>query len=347
MFNYKNLVEGTSPYVIAEIGANHNGDMALAKQMIDAALACGADAAKFQSWTASSLICREEYQANQSYDDDPKKHFGSLEQMVEKYYLRTDQHHELKQYCDEIGIDFCSTPFAPGEVDLLCDMNAPFIKVASMDINHWPLLRYIATKKKPVILSTGMAEMSEIDQAVRLLENEGINEIAILHCISIYPPKNEDIHLKNMETLKQAFGYPVGLSDHSIGSAIPLASVALGGCIIEKHFTTNKDLEGWDHRISADPAEMTEICHGSKAIAEAMGNHRRTVSQAEKDKIQKFRRSIVLKRAMKAGEVITAEDLDFKRPATAIAPDKMDFVVGRRLNTALDADALVHWRHLD
>ncbi|MFL0809591.1 MAG: N-acetylneuraminate synthase family protein [Agarilytica sp.] len=346
IFDFKKLVEGGSPYVIAEIGSNHNGDMALAKKLIDAAKESGAHAAKFQSWTNKSLISRQEYEANQSYDDDPKKHFGSLEEMVDKYYLRTEQHLELKQYCDKIGIDFCSTPFSLTEVDMLDELDVPFFKVASMDINHLPLLRYIATKNKPVILSTGMAELSEIDEAIRLLEGLGIKEIAVLHCISIYPPKNEDIHLNNLTMLKQSFDYPVGLSDHSIGAAIPLASVALGSVIIEKHFTIDKGLEGWDHMISADPEEMKAICAGSKAIAESMGAHKRVVSQAEQEKRLKFRRSIVLSHAMKAGDVIQESDLDYKRPGTAIAPNESEFVIGRTLKTDLQEDALLQWDNL-
>lgn len=345
-FNFQDIATGGKPYVIAEIGSNHNGDMDLARKLIDAAKESGAHAAKFQSWTNKSLICRQEYKANQSYDDDPKKHFGSLEEMVEKYYLRTEQHHELKKYCDEIGIDFCSTPFSPEEVDMLEALDVPFFKVASMDLNHWPLLRYIATKNKPIILSTGMAEMSEIDEAIRLLESLGVKEIAVLHCISIYPPKNEDIHLNNLTMLKESFGYPVGLSDHSIGSAIPLASVALGSTIIEKHFTIDKDMEGWDHMISADPDEMKAICEGSIAIAESMGSHKRIVSQAEQEKRAKFRRSIVVRRDMKAGEVLQESDLDYKRPGTAIAPHECEYVIGRTLKSDLQEDSLVHWKDL-
>ncbi len=347
MFNYQAIKEGKVPYVIAEIGANHNGDMALAKKMIDSAVECGADAVKFQSWTNKSLICKQEYDANQSYDDDPKKHFGSLQEMVDKYYLRTEQHFELKRYCDEIGVDFCSTPFSLAEADLLEELDVPFYKIASMDINHWPLLRHVAKKGKPVIISTGMSDLSEIDEAVRVLEEAGAKEIVILHCIAIYPPKLEDIHLNNIPTLASAFGYPVGFSDHSIGSAIPLASVALGASVIEKHFTLDKGLEGWDHAISANPSEMKEICSGAKSIVASLGSTRRTVSEAELEKRDKFRRSLVLRREMKAGEAITMEDLDFKRPGTEIPPNQLEFVVGRRLRKDLHSDDLLRWEDME
>ncbi len=244
------------PYIIAEIGANHNGDIELAKKLIDKAVECGADAVKFQSWTPTSLICKEEYDKNQVYNDSPKKHFGSLKAMVEKYYLREEQHFELKEYCDKIGVDFCSTPFSKEEVDLLMKLNVPFIKVASMDINNLELLRYMAKQNKPIILSTGMSTLGEIEKAVEVIEEEGNNQIILLHCISIYPPAYEDINLNNILMLEKAFNYPVGFSDHTIGTSIPLAAVALGSCIIEKHFTLDKDMPGWDHEISADPEEL-------------------------------------------------------------------------------------------
>ena len=238
----KEFYNFSKPYVIAEIGANHNGDMNLAKQMIDAAVNCGADAVKFQSWTPKTLIAKEEYDRNQKYDDSPKKHFGSLKEMVEKYYLREEQHYELKAYCDTKKVDFCSTPFSEYEVDLLEKCQVPFFKVASMDINNFQLLNYLADRGKPVILSTGMATLSEVDRALELLAKKGCKEMALLHCISIYPPAYEDINLNNITMMQKTFGIPIGFSDHTIGFSIPLASVALGSCIIEKHFTTDKNL---------------------------------------------------------------------------------------------------------
>lgn len=343
MFNFQELKNSEKTYVIAEIGANHNGDMDLACKMIKSAKDCGADAAKFQSWDQSSLISREEYGRNQSYDDSKKKHFGSLDEMVERYYLRTEQHYELKEYCDEIGIDFCSTPFSEEEVDLLIDIGVPFIKVASCDVTHIPLLKYMARTGLPIILSTGMSELSEIDAAVRAMEEEGATEIILLHCISIYPPEIKDINLNNIPMLAQAFNHPVGLSDHSMGSMIPLAAVALGACVIEKHFTLDKTMDGWDHAMSANPEELTEICSGCEIIPVAMGTSYRSVSEVEKEKRLKFRRSIVTKRAMKSGEVVTIDDLSFKRPGTEISPELVDVVAGRTLKNDLQEDQLLKW----
>lgn len=336
----------SEPYIIAEIGANHNGDMELARKMIDEAKECGADCVKFQSWTPESLIAKEEYDRNQSYDDSPKKHFGSLREMVEKYFLRDEQHLELKGYCDTLNIDFCSTPFSEKEADLLQDMHVPFFKVASMDINNLRLLKHIARKKKPMVLSTGMASLSEIEQAVTTIENEGNSQIILLHCISIYPPDYKDIHLNNIPMLQQTFQYPVGFSDHTMGTAIPLASIALGAAIIEKHFTLDKDLPGWDHEISADPTELKEIVNQTKNIYKALGYYRRTVSIAEQEKKLKFRRSIVTAKVMKQGDVINKEDIVFKRPGNAIAPDNEHLIVGRKLNRNLGKDEIIHWEDL-
>jgi sialic acid synthase SpsE len=335
------------PYVIAEIGANHNGDMGLAKKMIDSAKSCGCDAVKFQSWTPDSLIAREGYDRNQQYNDSPKKHFGSLKEMVEKYYLRPEQHIELKKYCDSLDITFFSTPFSVKEADFLEELGVPFYKIASMDINNLLLLKHIARKNKPIIMSTGMATLAEIENAVRTIESEGNHQIILLHCIAIYPPAYEDINLNNIPMLRQTFGYPVGFSDHTIGVSIPLASVALGGCVIEKHFTLDKDLPGWDHAVSGSPEEMRIIVEESRNISKALGTYRRVVSQAEEEKKLKFRRSVVASEDFKRGHVLTENDLLYKRPGTGIRPDEARYVIGRKLKRDLSTDDLARWEDLE
>lgn len=344
--NNKEVYNYSRPYIIAEIGANHNGDMDLAKKMIYSAMECGADAVKFQSWTPSSLIAKEEYDKNQKYNDSKKKHFGSLKEMVEMYYLRPEQHFELKEYCDEINIDFSSSPFSKNEVDLLEKVNVPFHKVASMDLTNKRLLSYIASTKKPILLSTGMGSLSEIENAVKIIESEGNNRIVLLHCISIYPPKYEDINLNNISMLQKTFGYPVGFSDHTIGTSIPLAAVTLGACIIEKHFTIDKDLPGWDHMISADPDELKTISIESQNISRALGSFRRIVSQEEEEKKLKFRRSIVVTNNLKSGHVLTDEDLTSKRPGTGISPSEINLVIGKVLNKDVEEDCLLKWDDL-
>lgn len=343
----KEVYNYSTPYVIAEIGANHNGDMDLAKAMILSAKEAGADCVKFQSWTPQSLIAKEEYDRNQVYNDSKKKHFGSLQEMVKKYALTDDQHRELKTFCDKNDIEFASSPFSKKEADLLNEIGVSFFKIASMDINYIDFIKHVASYQKPIILSTGMSTLSEIESAVEACYSVGNDNVILLHCISIYPPEYKDIHLNNISTLQTAFDLPVGFSDHTIGTAIPLASVALGSCLIEKHFTLDKDLPGWDHEISANPEELKIICSESKNIAEALGSKKRIVSEAEENKKDKFRRSLVISRALKKGHVITSEDLTAKRPGTQIPPNEIDFVIGRKLNIDMEEDSLLKWENLN
>lgn len=336
---------GEPPYVIAEIGSNHNGDMDLCRRLIDAARAAGADAVKFQSWSKSSLISRAEYARNTSYADK-KKHFGGLEEMVERYQLTPEQHREASAHCRRAGITFLSSCFSPGEVDLLESLNVPAFKIASMDVNHLPLLECVAARKRPVILSTGMATLSEIARAVEVLQTGGAGPLALLHCVSIYPPDYGAINLRNLPMLEKAFNLPVGFSDHTLGVSIPLAAVALGACIVEKHFTLDQGMEGWDHAVSADPGEMKTIVEEGRNIFAALGGTARVVGEAERAKRAKFRRRIVLRRALSAGEIIRREDLDFKRPGTGIPPDQYPCVVGRVLKRNLEADAELEWSDL-
>jgi len=335
------------PFIIAEIGSNHNGDMELARKIIDAAKSCGCNAVKFQSFNDKSLICKAEYEVNTKYNDSPKKHFGSLEEMVKKYYLREEQHYELKEYCDNIGIIFSSSPFSNAEVDLLIKLDVPYLKVASMDINNYSLLRYIALTGKPIIISTGMATLSEIDNAVRIIEKEGNSQIILLHCISIYPPEYKDIHLNNITMLQQAFPYPIGFSDHSIGTHIPLAAVTLGSCLIEKHFTIDKGLPGWDHEISADPSEMRIIVEQSKQINTALGSFSRIVSSAEETKKLKFRRSIIAAHDFVKGHIINKDDITSKRPGTGIPADLSDHIIGRKVKRNIEFDSLLNWEDFE
>jgi len=333
---------GEPPYIIAEIGSNHNGDVQLAKRLVDAAKSCGADAVKFQSWSKSSLICKAEYARNTEYADK-KKHFGTLEEMVEKYQFTSEQHREVVAYCQKKEIAFLSSCFAPEEVDLLDALNVPAFKIASMDVNHLPLLEYVASKKRPVLLSTGMATLGEIERALNVLQRGGAGPVALLHCISIYPPAYESINLRNIATLQQAFDVPVGFSDHTLGTAISLAAIALGACIIEKHFTLDKDMEGWDHAISADPGEMEIIVREGRNVFVALGSTVRTVNEAEMEKRKAFRRRLVVKRAMRKGERLQLEDIDFKRPGTGIHPDELTYVVDRPLARDVASGDELEW----
>jgi N,N'-diacetyllegionaminate synthase len=336
---------GCPPYVIAEIGSNHNGDMPLCHRLIDAAADAGAQAAKFQSWTESSLIAKEEYARNTEYSDK-KKHFGTLQEMVKAYQFTPDQHREAHQHCRARGLAFCSTPFSPAETDLLESLEVPFFKIASMDIVHLPLLRYVARKQRPVLISTGMATLGEIEAAVHAVRSEGNQRIVLLHCISIYPPDYSIIHLRNLATLQQAFDVPVGFSDHTLGSAISLAAIAVGACVIEKHFTLDKNMEGWDHAISADPPELRTIVVEGRNVFTALGSTIRSVSEDELQKRLKFRRSVVARRRLEPGHVITELDLEAKRPGTGISPTELPYLLGRKLARGMAEDQVIHWTDL-
>jgi N,N'-diacetyllegionaminate synthase len=336
---------GKPPYIIAEVGSNHNGDMDLCKRLIDSAAEAGAHAVKFQSWTENTLIAKEEYERNTDYSDK-KKHFGSLREMVKAYQFTPEQHHEAHTHCKKRGIDFCSTPFSREEVDLLDKLNVPFFKIASMDVVNLPLLTYVARKHRPMVISTGMATLAEIEQAVETVWSEGNEQIILLHCISIYPPEYDTIHLRNIAMLQHAFDVPVGFSDHTLGTAIPLAAITLGACIIEKHFTLDKDMPGWDHAISADPAELRTIVQEGKNIFTALGSSKRIVTQAEIEKRIKFRRSLVARCSLSKGHVITVEDLDAKRPGTGIAPNEIPYVLGRKLAQDVQQDQVINWKDL-
>lgn len=336
---------GEPPYVIAEVGSNHNGDMELARRLVDAAKASGADAVKFQSWTTTSLISRAEYERNTSYEDK-KRHFGSLREMVERYQLTPEQHREVADHCARVGITFLSTAFSPTEVDLLVSLGVPCFKVASMDVNHLPLLRYLGSKGKPVIMSTGMASLGEIERAIGVLRESGSGPVALLHCVSIYPPDYEIIHLRNIPMLQAALGVPVGFSDHTVGIAIPLAAIAVGAAIVEKHFTLDRTMEGWDHWVSATPGEMATIAREGRNVFTALGRSERVVSPAEVEKRKKFRRGIVLRQAIPAGTRLAWGDLDYKRPGTGISPDEAVHVVGRTLRESRPVDHELTWTDL-
>lgn len=344
---YETIYDRKEPYVIAEIGSNHNGNMEMARKLITEAHNAGADCIKFQSWSKETIFAKEVYEKNYFLNDDYRnRNDYTLEQIVEEFSISESQLIDMKLFSDSIGIDCTSTPFSKKEVDFLVEkMNVKFIKIASMDLNNYPFLEYVAGKKKPIVISTGLSELSEIDKAVRTIERKGNYEIIILHCISIYPPEDKQVNLKNMETLAKIYGYPVGFSDHTLGYSIPLAAIALGAKIIEKHFTLDKNLFGWDHKVSATPDEMNIICNEGKRIVTALGINR-IYSHENDERKQAFRRSIVTTRKMNAGEIISEDDIDFKRPGTGLTPEEIKYVVGRTLKKNIEKDQVLYWDFL-
>ena len=338
-----NLENYKKPYIIAELGSNHNGDMDIARELIVQAKEAGADCVKFQSWSKDTIFSKKKYEDNYFVADDYRDRDDyTLEEIVEEYAISEQELLSMKEFSDQIGIDCTSTPFSRREADFLVNkMQTPFIKVASMDLNNYPFLEYLAKKGKPMIISTGLSELYEIDRAVKTIEEAGNNQITILHCVATYPPEDGDVNLNNIKTLMSAYPeYPVGFSDHTLGTTIPLSAVTLGACLIEKHFTLDKEMEGWDHKISATKEEMKAIVVGSKRIVEAMGSFRISATESNEKKIE-FRRSIVITRDMAKGDMIKIEDIDYKRPGGNLNPEMTEFIIGQKVNKDLKSDHIL------
>lgn len=332
---------GQRPYVIAEIGANHNGDMAIARRLVEAAKAAGADAVKFQSWD-TTLFSKAVYEKNYFLGDDYRQREDhTLKSIVEAFAISADQLAAMRDLCRDVGIAFSSTPFSVPQLEHLVRLGVGYLKIASMDLNNFRLLRAAGASGLAVVLSTGFGTLAEIDSAVREIEAEGNRNILILHCVSLYPPEDHELNLLNMGMLREAFGYPVGFSDHSIGIEIPMAAMALGAVAIEKHFTLDKSMFGWDHKVSADPAELAAICRGRDRIHAALGSPRRVVGPREMQRRAEYRRSIVALRALRAGDILEDAMIDFRRPGTGIGPENAPLILGRRLLRDVGADELL------
>lgn len=320
------------PYVVAEVNSSHNGSVDVAKQMIDAAAEAGCNCVKFQSWSAESLYSATYYSAN-----------PISKRIVQKFSLTPEQLKDMAAYCRTKKIAFSSTPYSRSEVDFLLDeCGAPFVKIASMDSNNYPFLRYIAKKNCPIVLSTGMSTIEEVENAVNVIEEAGNSQVCLLHCISIYPPEVETIHLNNIRGLRSRFpNYPIGFSDHSHGIEMASAATALGAALIEKHLTLDSKKIGMDNQMATEPAEMKQMVDCCRNVQLALGTQERVVLQAEKEQMLKMRRSVIVTRDMKAGEVLTYEVLDAKRPGTGISPVEIDLLVGKRLKHDVQGDMLL------
>lgn len=320
------------PYIVSEVNSSHNGSMELAKQMIDASVEIGCDCVKFQSWSVSSLYSKTYYDAN-----------PISMRFVKKFSISPDQLKELAEYCKSKKISFSSTPYSEEEVDFLveeCDV--PYIKVASMELNNPKFLRYIGKKHVPLILSTGMSTMEEIDEAVKILHDVGVEQMAILHCVSIYPTILTNVNLNNILGLRERFGmHPIGFSDHTEGDAAAVAAVALGAGVIEKHLTLNKSKVGMDNGMATEPPEFTALVSKCRDIQIAMGSKERVLIQQELNQRQNMRRSIVSIRDIKAGEVIQESDLYAKRPGTGIDPNRENEIVGKKAARDIAADTII------
>lgn len=341
----KIVKEYSPPLIIAEVGANFNGDMDLAKKMITIAKKTGVDVVKFQSWTKETLLVGDLYK-NKSAEIKVFGH-NRQEDLLDFLSLTDKDHYELKKFCDNNDIMFASTPVSFQHVDMLANLDVPFFKIASMDLNHHSFLSYVAQKQKPVILSTGMGTIEEISRAVETIISTGNEELILLHCTALYPTDDQEVNLNNIEYLREVFGCQIGYSDHTLGYSIPLAAVAKGASVIEKHYTLDKSMEGWDHAVSATPEEFGTIVKESKRIIKALGSKKRIVGEKEYEKRTVFRRSVVAKNDLPEGKVLCFEDIDFKRPGTGIPTDEYEKIINRRLNRNLKTDELFKWEYFE
>jgi len=315
--------------IIAEAGVNHNGSMETATKLVDAAAEAGADMVKFQTFSADRLVTtsahKAEYQ-NQTTDASESQH-----NMIRKLELSREMHEELFAYCRQSGIEFFSTGFDTKSIDMLVELGLEQFKIPSGEITNLPYLRHIGQYGKPVILSTGMATLGEIETVLEVLETSGThrNQMTVLHCNTEYPTPMEDVNLRAMISIGEAFGVAVGYSDHTLGIEVPIAAVALGATVIEKHFTLDRSLPGPDHRSSLEPDELKEMVKAIRNIEKALGNGIKRPSPSELKNKHIVRKSLVAATFIRAGECFTETNLAVKRPGTGISPMRWDEILGK------------------
>ena len=313
--------------IIAEAGVNHNGSFELAKKMVDAAKEAGADYVKFQTFNPKKLVSqyaeKAEYQKETTGSDETQL------QMLQKLTLTEDNFLSLRDYCREVGIGFLSTPFDLDSIAFLETFDMDFWKVPSGEVTNLPYLEAIARTKRKVVMSTGMCDMNEIQDAIEVLEKNGITEITLLHCNTQYPTPYEHVNLSAMNSIRDALHKEVGYSDHTQGIEVPIAAVAMGATVIEKHFTLDKNMEGPDHKASLNPIELQQMVEAIRNIEQAIGNGLKEPSSSELENMAVARKSIVASRDIKQGEVFSEENLTTKRPGTGISPMKWYEVIGK------------------
>jgi len=325
--------------IIAEAGVNHNGSIDIAKRMIDVAAEAGVDYIKFQTFKAEKLVVEKAQQAEYQ-----KKNTGKSESqldMLKKLELTQDDFIEIKEYCGKKKVGFISTPFDFESIDFLETLDMDLWKVPSGEVTNYPYLVKIAKTHRPVVMSTGMCDIDEIREAVKVLRDNGCGGLTLLHCNTMYPTPFEDVNLKAMETLKREFDVPVGYSDHTLGIEVPVAAVAMGARVIEKHFTLDKNMEGPDHKASIDPVELKQMVTAIRNVEKALGDGDKHVTDSERANKAVARKSIVAAGDIKAGEVFTEDNLTVKRPGTGISPMRWPEVLGRKADRDYKKDELI------
>lgn len=328
-------------YIIAEAGVNHNGSVETAKKLCLAAKEAGADAVKFQTWVTEKIITKTVRQAEyQSQNTGSEK---SQFDMLKELELSYDNFREIKSYCDEIGICFASTADEPDSLDFLVELGIPFIKIGSGDIGNLPFLRYIGSKKMPVILSTGMSTLADVDASINALRQGGAVDISLLHCTTSYPCPYDMVNLNAMDTLRKAFGVEVGYSDHTMGIEVPIAAAARNATIIEKHFTLDRNMEGPDHPASTEPEDFKRMVDSIRNIEKALGSGNKQPTEEERKISQVVLKRIVAKRFIPEGKIIDEDDLIVKRNDAGLSVKYWDLVIGTTARKNYEIDEAVEF----
>jgi N,N'-diacetyllegionaminate synthase len=326
-------------FIIAEAGVNHNGDVEMAKRLVDVAAQAGVDAVKFQTFRAERVISplapKAEYQVRATGADETQL------EMARRLELPFDAFRTLFAYCREKNILFLSTPFDEESADFLAELGVCAFKIPSGEITNLPFLTHVACKRKPMIVSTGMAYLGEVETAVRTIEQAGNASMVLLHCVSNYPADPADINLRAMQTMVAAFGYPVGFSDHTLGSEVSLAAVALGACVVEKHFTLDRGLPGPDHRGSLEPQELVGLVDAVRAVEAALGDGRKQPAASEANTAAVARKSLFAARDIPAGTTLSADAIAIMRPGTGLSPALRSSLVGRTARVPIAAGTLL------
>lgn len=340
------LRDGMPPYIIAEIGVNHNGDLALAKTTIDAAVGTGADAVKFQTFRAEEFMSDRTFVYE--YQSGGERVSESMFEMFKRLELPESWHAELQNYARENGVEFLSSVADPQSADLLASLGAPALKIASEDLINLPLLEHVANLGIPVILSTGMADKMEIDQAMECLASGGSTDILLLHCVSLYPTPYEEANLQRMVSLRERYGVPVGYSDHTVGWEAAMVAASLGAVLVEKHFTLDRSLEGPDHAMSADPGQLAQLVSSVRKAAQLLGCSDLMPSAEEQRTVrQQFRRSVVAAVPIPAHAIVNRDMLCLKRPGKGIPPSDLQNLVGKRTRRPFEIDEPLRWEDLE
>ena len=326
-------------FIIAEAGVNHNGDLNIAKKLVDKAAEAGADAVKFQTFKSEKLASR--YAPKAEYQLETTDSTESQADMLKKLELTQDMHLELIDYCNRRSIQFLSTPFEIESLKYLLSIGLKTIKLPSGEITNYPLLKEAGESQARIILSTGMSTLQEVKEAVKVLQENGCKDLTLLHCNTQYPTPYEDVNLNAMLTLHKETGLPVGYSDHTRGIEVPIAAAALGATVIEKHFTLDRNMEGPDHKASLEPDELKEMVSSIRHIEDAMGDGIKRPSESEFENISVVRKSIVASKSIKEGEIFSEDNLTTKRPGTGISPMEWNEIIGTKAIRDFEVDELI------